>query len=142
VPSRFQKSNGNTFRATGGFVRNHEQAPWNILHFGILKPLFSFQWESCRPGYEIFCYLQLHIPDLGPKTIKCLCKGLCDREVVAFEFPEEDIPTVSLQVIYGVIMGKKGLETIRLDSNHRGHGHCEIDTIDITGGRFQLPINE
>ena len=67
---------------------------------------------------------------------------MCNREVVAFEFPEEDIPPVSLRVIYCIIMGKKGLETIRLDLNHRGHGHCEIDTKDIMGGRLRLPINE
>jgi hypothetical protein len=112
----------------------------SILAF--LNHFSPFNGSPVARAYEIFCYFQLHIPDLGPKTIKCLCKGLCNREVVAFEFPEEDIPTMSLQVIYGIIMGKKGLETIRLDSNHRGHGHCEIDTMDITGGRFRLPKDE
>jgi hypothetical protein len=114
----------------------------DILHFGIFKPLFSFLWESCHPGYEVFCDFQLDIPDLGSKPIKCLHKGLCDHKVVTFEFPEEDIPTVSLQIVYGIIVGKKGLAAIRFDSNHRGHGHYEIDTIDITGGRLRLPINE
>jgi hypothetical protein len=142
VPSRFQEVNRNTFREAGRLARDHEQAPWNILHFGIFKPLFTFLRESCCPGYKVLCDLQLHIPDLGSKPIKCLCKGLCDRKIVTFKFPEEDIPTMSLQIIYGIIMGKKGLTTIRFDSNHRGHGHCEIDTIDITGGRLWLPINE
>jgi hypothetical protein len=71
-----------------------------------------------------------------------MCKALCDRKVVAIEFLEEDIPTMSLQIIYGIIVSKKVLTTIRFDSNHWGHGHCEIDIIDIAGGRLQLPINE
>jgi hypothetical protein len=142
VPSRFQEVNRNTFREAGRLARDHEQAPWNILQFGIFKPLFTFLRESYLSGYKFLCDLQLHIPDLVSKPIKCLCKGLCNHKIVTFKFLEEDIPIVSLKVIYGIIMGKKGLKTIHFDSNHRGHGHCEIDTKDIMGGRLRLPINE
>jgi hypothetical protein len=142
VPSSFQVVNRNTFRAACRLVRDHEQLPWNILHFGILKPLFTCLWKSCCLSDKVLCDLQLHILDLGPKPIKCLCKGLCNHKIVAIEFPEEDIPSVSLQIIDRIIVGKKSLTSIWFDSNHKGHGHHEKDTKDIAGGRLGLPINE
>jgi hypothetical protein len=142
MPSRFQEANRNTFRAVGRLARDHEQTPWNILQFGIFKPLFTFLRDSCHPSYKVLCDLQLHFPNLGSKPIKNIHKGLSDRKIVILEFPEEDIPTMSLQIVYGIIMGQKGLTTIWFDSNHRGHGHCEVDIVDIRGGRLWLPINE
>jgi hypothetical protein len=76
-------------------------------------------------------------PTLALKPSKV--ESLCNREVVAFKILEEHIPPMSLQVVYGVIMGQKILETIRLDTNYRFHCHCEKDTTDITGCRFRLP---
>jgi hypothetical protein len=38
------------------------------------------------------------------KPIKRLSKGLCDRQLIAFEFSDENIPTVSLQIIYCVYL--------------------------------------